>query len=122
MIDHYQYVNGINMLTRNYAINLLSQNQAMKEVTINNAINSIDFLTNRVVKKFIDELPTIFNANDIFVIKNAKQDLIQHENKIAFFIHGKWNFILPNPIVILYIYELKSFYLYDDTLQWTKAK
>lgn len=109
------------MKTKNYAIDFVAQNQAMKELTINNAINKIDFFINRAVHSFIKELPEQCNYYDIFIIKDAGQGLSQHQNKIAFYQNGKWNFIMPEPSIILYITDLKAFYLYDNSREWLPA-
>ncbi len=100
------------MKSNNYGIAMLIDNQAMKEGTINQAIMHIDDLINKVITKFVDQLPDAPRRGQAFILKD------QH---IAIFTqHSRWIVEKVPEDTIFFVKEDNGFFYYEDD-KWIKV-
>jgi hypothetical protein len=93
------------MQTINYNLPLISQNQSMKEISVNESINRIDYLLNRVVIDIVEVLPEDPFEGSLY---------IQSDNSLALFTNNKWDYFTPSKNIIFYVLSKKSFAVFDE--------
>lgn len=99
------------MFTPNYNLPLLYQNQSMKEIVINETINRLDYLLNRVVQDIVNILPENPTDGDLF---------IQQDHSLALFINNQWEIIPPKKHMIFYVLARQDFAVFSD--KWEIVK
>ncbi len=112
--------------TNNLGITLVEQSQAQKEVTVNEAISSLEALQNRGVEALnLATPPASPLAGDAYIVANGgADDWAGHDGKIAYF-NSSWKFISPNEGMlawvnaedVLYYYDGSAWLKYSDNLQ-----
>jgi hypothetical protein len=93
------------MYTPNYGLPMLYQNQSMKEIVVNESFYKLDYIINRVVLDFIDEIPDEPFDGDTYILKNSK---------IAIYFNSRWEEITPKRNMLFYVLSEKKFAVYTD--------
>jgi hypothetical protein len=103
------------MYTQTYNLPLLHQNQSMKELVINEALNKLDSLLNKSIKKVCNELPNQPEQNMLVLIAaDARDTLKNHANHLALFLNDEWHFITPYDGMIFFNFEIKKFIFFSN--------
>ncbi len=107
--------------TQNLGLRLLSTGQAQKEVTINEALASIDALLNRgAADKDLATPPAEPDAGLLYIVGAAATgDWAGHEGDIAYY-DQIWRFVAPNEGMVLWVNDEDVLYAYDGS-NWVVA-
>jgi hypothetical protein len=90
--------------TTNLKMTLLAMNQSQKEVTVNEALVTIDSLINNCADSFVDKLPEEKFAGDRIYILPEKP---------AYYYNG-WRYIKPKEGLILWVKKERKLYVYSE--------
>lgn len=103
--------------TSHVQITLVEQAQAQKEVTVNQALLRIDALLNTgAIDKDLATPPASPAEGDVYIVAAAPTDAWDaHEDDIAYFANGGWQFITPNEGMILWVNDEDESYVWDGT-------
>lgn len=103
-------------LTNNLSLALVEQAQAQKEVTVNQAISTIDAILNRGAESRSAATPPVSPAEgDLYIVAaSAAGDWTGKGGNIAYF-NTIWRFITPNEGMTLWVNDENLLYSYDGT-------
>lgn len=104
----------------NFNLPLLHQNQSMKEITINEIVDKITTLMNKVAEKTLTDLPE--NPTDqtlVLIDERPNEKLLQHANHLAIFKNNSWHFFPPHEGLIIFNMEIKKFMVFKNG-NWQK--
>jgi hypothetical protein len=101
--------------TTHLSLPLIMQNQAQKELTINEALVTIDALLNSGAKskKAITPPEVVLNGDVYIVSEGAMGTWAKRDNHLAYYFHG-WRFIKPNPGLSIWVQDEDKFYYYKE--------
>src|SRR4051812_42022527 len=108
--------------TPHLTIPLLYYNQAQKEITVNEAILTIDALLNPLVKDVgLNSPPSDPINGDVYIIgKKPENEWAGKPYFVAYFYYS-WRFIRPNEGLELWVVNRKKKYFFDGD-KWKSIK
>lgn len=105
--------------TKRLGLEYLEVNQSQKEVTVNEALNKLDFFVGLTVEKYIDAPPSGPQEGAAFLVgENASGAWQGKSNQIAHYLNGAWEFYTPFKGLRLFAAETGEEYLFVDS--WHK--
>ncbi len=102
--------------SNNLGFFLLQQNQAQKEITVNEALTTIDALMNTGAKSItIATPPSSPNPGDLYIVAASPTGAWAGQaNNIAWY-NQIWQFIVPNAGMSLFVKDQGKIYAYNGT-------
>lgn len=108
--------------TNNLAITKLEASQAQKDITVNEALITIDALLNTgVIDRDLTAPPGTPAEGDIYIVAAAASgDWLAKEHHIAHYDNGAWRFIAPNEGLTMWLKDENTLITYNGST-WGNA-
>ena len=103
--------------TSHLGITLIEQSQAQKEITANAAFATIDAVLNTgALDKDLSTPPGSPSEGDVYIVSGSATDAwLSHENDVAYYLNGAWEFISPREGMLLWLNDEDALYVWDAT-------
>lgn len=107
-------------ISPNLRFTLVSANQSQKEITVNNALITLDSMLNNGIIDATQSLPENPQSGDMYIIQNS-QSIASKNNNIAWFYFNSWQFIEPKDGCTLWLKKISSLITFSNG-QWVQSQ